>query len=616
MCSYLISIDSPKDGAANDNLTKELNLPKTIELNKETDADATPEIVLTSKSRQRKRKVNRSNWKRELNKNKRMKGEEYSGFGGKICKQTRKKQFEVGIHRQAREIGPPCKSARCAKRKNYHCSKFTTDDRAQLFQYFWKSLDWPEKKTYVVSLIDKVPCKRRRIKGSTRRSDTNIFYLKLDDRKVQVCRYMFQSTLGVGRSMVANWTKPFTLGSKKIRKAVPPSQASVKAAEYLDMIPKLPSHYCRMWSSKLYLEPQINSKNDLYAIYKDYCKEHNFQFVSRFKLNQLLDEKNIAIFQPRKDQCDTCQSFKVKQVTEEVYNKHIKNKELAQQQKRVDKLNAIDNKCHAISMDMQAVKLSPMLQTSALYYKTKLMVHNFTIYDLRTKNVVCYWWNESEADLTASVFATCVTDYISTYLNDELPVIIYSDGCGYQNRNSMMSNALLDLSVRGSREIIQKYLEKGHTQMECDSVHSAIEAELKNKSIYVPNDYVKICEKARPKSPYIVKYLEHDFFKDYTKKETLRYISIRPGMKKGDPVVTDVKNYRYTPEGKMFFKLSYEDDEWREIPGRKQNNDVVFPNLFHERIKISSRKYKDLQELKSVIPAEHHSVYDNLPHAN
>lgn len=64
-------------------------------------------------------------------------------------------------------------------------------------------------------------------------------------------------------------------------------------------------------------------------------------------------------------------------------------------------------------------------------------------------------------------------------VNDK-PIIIYSDGCTYQNRNAIMANALLSLSKDYHMTIIQKYLVKGHTQMECDSVHATIVSQSKS----------------------------------------------------------------------------------------------------------------------------------------
>ena len=145
-------------------------------------------------------------------------------------------------------------------------------------------------------------------------------------------------------------------------------------------------------------------------------------------------------------------------------------------------------------MDVQAVLLTPRLNASALYYKTKLASHNFTMYNLKTKDVMCYYWHEGEGDLTSHAFASCIRDALATVVSDAniSKITLYSDGCGYQNRNSTLSNMLLDFAVTHKVEISQKFLEKGHTQMEVDSVHSSIESRLKNRAIYYPENYVDV----------------------------------------------------------------------------------------------------------------------------
>lgn len=61
-------------------------------------------------------------------------------------------------------------------------------------------------------------------------------------------------------------------------------------------------------------------------------------------------------------------------------------------------------------------------------------------------------------------------------------------------------------------QVEQKYLDKGHTQMECDFIHIGIESCLKNKEIYMPSDYLKITNLAPIKNPYLLKSTDNDFF--------------------------------------------------------------------------------------------------------
>ena len=63
------------------------------------------------------------------------------------------------------------------------------------------------------------------------------------------------------------------------------------------------------------------------------------------------------------------------------------------------------------------------------------------------------------------------------------------------------------------RSITQKYLEKGHTQNEGDTIHSKIEKTSKNLSIYTTSQWAAIIRTAPPSNPYKAHELNHcDFF--------------------------------------------------------------------------------------------------------
>lgn len=128
---------------------------------------------------------------------------------------------------------------------------------------------------------------------------------------------------------------------------------------------------------------------------------------------------------------------------------------------------------------------------------------------------------------------------------------MYSDGCTYQNRNTTLSNALFNLSMLTGVTVIQKYLLRGHILMEVVSMHSTIERKVRTKKINVPADYVTICKTACTKTPYYVEYLTFDFFKSFY--NILFFKSIRPGNKKDDPVVTEIKGLMYKLNKSVFY---------------------------------------------------------------
>jgi hypothetical protein len=320
-----------------------------------------------------------------------------------------------------------------------------------------------------------------------------------------------------------------------------------------------------------------------------------------------------------------CEKYKHQNLDQEEWEKHNQKKIRARSEKDSDKQKAESGTCHVITLDLQAVKLSPQTKASALYYRTKLCCHNYTIYDLESHDVRCYWFDEMNADLQASTFASCLVDFLQEkYLSiDKKPIIIYSDGCTAQNRNATMANALLYLAEKYEVCITQKILEKGHTQMECDSVHATIERKLKNQDVYLPSDYARLCEKSRRKqklqneklmNPYVVKCPDYTFFINYGDKKNLKYESIRPGTTVKDPVVTDLREIQYLPSGEIYFKIDF-DDEYKLLPRRAKNinlRECQFGNLFSMTRKITKKKFEDLQQIKLVIAKDCWPFYDAL----
>jgi len=131
-----------------------------------------------------------------------------------------------------------------------------------------------------------------------------------------------------------------------------------------------------------------------------------------------------------------------------------------------------------------------------------------------------------------------------------------------------LSKALRNFAVNKQITIEQKYLERGHTQMECDSVHSVIEQSVKTTiqkdatskerypAVYVPQYYVDAIEYARKNpSRYEVEYVDFSFFMNYSKVGG--YSSIRPGIGVGSATVSDSKVLKYTVDGKIMYKTGY-----------------------------------------------------------
>ena len=442
-----------------------------------------------------------------------MRGQSYVG--------RKKKETEL---KDAKVMGPPCLSPAYKRAKKVECNEVPESKRKEIFQYFWKKLDWKERRIYVQSLVEVTDVKRRRAEteeDGPRKNASTFCHLVVDGRRTRVCQTMFLSTLGISQWNLLKWVgrrdkspqqtpqhspqqspqRPEK--AKKTKRVRVRSEAKDYLKTYLQDLPRVPSHYCRSTTSKLYVESSMfRSVSHLHRLYKRSCRDNDVRHLSRQVFTKMFNDMNLALFKPKKDQCDTCAMNKSGNLGAAEYEEHFQKKVTARAAKDHDKAHA-DVKTMVTCMDLQGLLLSPKLQASALYYKTKLAVHNFTIYNMRTKNATNYLWHEGEAGISANEFASCIVNYLEENKGYN-EFILWSDGCGYQNRNLLLSNALLKFATEKKKRVTQKYLERGHTQMECDSVHSTIEGRLRNRDIHVPAEYAAVIKGARIKPPYEV----------------------------------------------------------------------------------------------------------------
>lgn len=136
-----------------------------------------------------------------------------------------------------------------------------------------------------------------------------------------------------------------------------------------------------------------------------------------------------------------------------------------------------------------------------MFYSRKLCVYNLTIYEGAKRNIgYCYFWNEINGKRGSSEIGTTLFKYINQLPSIITELSLFSDTCGGQNRNQHVAAILLyTVSNTHIQTIEHKFLESGHSYMECDSMHSAIEHAKKNTDVFLMNVWANIFKKARSK---------------------------------------------------------------------------------------------------------------------
>ena len=116
----------------------------------------------------------------------------------------------------------------------------------------------------------------------------------------------------------------------------------------------------------------------------------------------------------------------------------------------------------------------------------------------------------------------------------------------------------------------KKFLEKEHTYTDYDSVHSAIDRAISGANIFIPSDYVRKIKSARVKGEASsVEYVDYVFVKGPSKVPNR---TIRLGKKPGDSKVVDIRCLRYVSDGAIPYKLEHGDQEWRDLPRKRAEN--------------------------------------------
>lgn len=166
------------------------------------------------------------------------------------------------------------------------------------------------------------------------------------------------------------------------------------------------------------------------------------------------------------------------------------------------------------------------------------------------------------------------------------------------------------------------YMESGHSQMECDSAHAAIESAVRNMDVYAPTDYYRAVSMARRSNPYHVVMMNQSDFMNF---RPLAKHLIRNYNNNAEVSWLKVKHFQYRKANPncIYFKYdsNIDNDNFTCIQvnrgGRGRRPFVMpetLPGLYTKPLPISVAKYRDLLSLcdSNAIHSDYHAFYKNL----
>jgi hypothetical protein len=140
-----------------------------------------------------------------------------------------------------------------------------------------------------------------------------------------------------------------------------------------------------------------------------------------------------------------------------------------------------------------------------------------TAVDIKTKETYCNVWHKGvSGNDIASAIIVIIAD-VTKQRPEINRIILWSDACVPQNRNSHMSSAILEfLHSTGNNitRIEQKFREPGHSSVqEVDAVHSVIDRDMKKTELHSPLVILRALINVKSNKKYSVKQLLKDDFK-------------------------------------------------------------------------------------------------------
>ncbi|KAK7106444.1 hypothetical protein V1264_017700 [Littorina saxatilis] len=519
------------------------------------------------------------------------------------------------------------------------------DQQSSIFDAFYGLQDYNRQKDYIcthvtqkntVTILDEETMTPKKKTRQVARK----FFLTVDGEKVQVCKRFFLGTLSVGHAYVqhalGNAQDGVFSGQDGRGKHTPGNKTSEedrrRVRKHIESFPCLESHYCRKSSGRKFLDETLSIK-EMYRLFTQDCASEGVVPVSSSIYRQtFVTEYNLAFHKPKKDLCLLCSLYhdaqKNNTVTPELeadYREHQEKKQESRQEKTNDKkLAQENNEISVATFDLESVLSTPCNNISQTHYKRKLAVYNLSIYNLASKEGQCFVWDETHGRKGSCEIATCLFHHLKCLPPQVKHVILYSDTCTGQNRNQYVAAALLQAvqQLPNLECIDQKFLTSGHTHMECDSMHSAIETAKKKIQVAIPDQWHYVIECARLSQPYTVHELEFGDFIDYKKvaASTMRNTKTDAAGNRINWLQISWFRFKKEDPDTVFFKYRMKDDfQQLKIRGGRRGRTpcmtTELPSRYLERQPISAVKKADLMDLcrLNVIPQKHHHFYEGLP---
>lgn len=518
--------------------------------------------------------------------------------------------------------------------------KLTEQERKQLFAEYWELGQYDRRVAFIASKIEiqrKALEKRKQSdKKAKNREFTYLYHFNVNGIEVPVCKGCFLKTLNETPKFIEIVMKKKvksvsgTTGTDERGKHAPSNKIEEerlqKVNDHINLFPAYTSHYTRKHTSKKYLGSDLN----LTIMYNLYSEQEQNP-VSKPIYTKQFHKTGLKFKRPALDTCTTCDTLNSSIKNANADERSILETQLREHQEAADRayaskkfdiqLSKSQPNLLVFTFDLQQVLPTPRLTSGNVFYKRQLNTYNLTIHNCTDGSSNHFMWHEAIGKRGSVEIASCLYKFLQSVPSQISHVIFYSDTCGGQNKNStvisMFTYAMQNHPSLGTLE--HKFLIPGHTHMECDADHAAIERKAKksNMKIQHPRDWYQLVRMSGKKNLFNVVVMEREWFLDFTslvgRKGPL-------GKKKVDNHGNkfDYRQLKWVKFDQQFGCIAYKTTLDKEIQfkfmdlKKKTHENFVLEQAYERPLPINIKKKENLLSLLGQIDLDVHNFYETL----
>ena len=460
-----------------------------------------------------------------------------------------------------------------------------------------------------------------------------------------VCRQAFISIHGITSGRVQHLahfaqtspTTPVDKRGKQPNKHATSEDIKKQIRSHIKSFPTIGSHYGRgnMAKGKKFLSTYL-SVAKMHQLYLEKFEPEASvigpQVTYQFYLNFFNTNFNLSFGVPKTDTCATCDSLDVtisdtvdtieKQKLQDEKQAHLmKSQQFYAELQTCTTMAKENSNIACISFDFEKNLPLPHIPTNDIFYLRQLSLYVFGVHDCRSNSSIMYSWPESVAHRGANEVVSCLNHYFSTFLKDVDTLLLFSDSCGGQNKNSIVIHFLFSLVRLGRFHQIQHFFPvRGHSFLPCDRDFAKTDTKKKTvERVYLPEHWFDVIRSAKKTKPFnvvpVTREMIHNHqthFSSFLKK-TCTYKKERMSILEGM-----LFEYSHSHPKEVWIKYSLMENDWHKFPLEKKGvskDNITFSSTpaYQGGVAIDSAKVDDLKKIVyKFVPREFRDFYNAI----